>query len=314
MWSEERTASVDLSELDGDDAVFQEFSPPHSFSLASQVTDTEHETGEVQHDTREVETTLQLPHHLTPYSPFSDWMSLPTDAAEHDTRWEVRFWCGDAAGDVGVELRCASVQYPAAVRLLATEVDDPHNWLETAAVLESGDTTEEKRFWLLFSCFPQRHVEWFESARRRPQVRVWLSWTRVQLSPRAVTHLTSGLAQVRCVWRLAGVRTVRPTAAGWQLWSEPFGSGALWRMVVVNCINWSSSRSRRVLWVGVELQHVTEEVRHLQWSCTLGDESSSDNMNMKKWSHCRWPVADDVERLSADTLEVQLLIRIIHPQ
>ena len=54
MWSEERTASVDLSELDDDDAVFQEFSPSHSFSLASQVTDTEHETGEVQHDTREV--------------------------------------------------------------------------------------------------------------------------------------------------------------------------------------------------------------------------------------------------------------------
>ena len=102
MWSEERTASLDLSELDGDDAaVFQEFSPPHSFSLASQVTDTEHETGEVQHDTREVETTLQLPR-LTPLSRFSDWMSLPTAAAEHDTRWEVRFWCGDDDGDVGV--------------------------------------------------------------------------------------------------------------------------------------------------------------------------------------------------------------------
>ena len=39
-------------------------------------------------------------------------MSLPTDEAENDTRWEVRFCC-DAAGDVGVQLRCASVQYPA---------------------------------------------------------------------------------------------------------------------------------------------------------------------------------------------------------
>ena len=93
---------VDLS-VDGD-AVFQEW-PPHSFSLASQVTDTEHETGEAL--TREVETTLQLSH-LTPDSP-SGWMSLPTDAAEHDTRWKVQFRCA-VAGDVGVELRCASVR------------------------------------------------------------------------------------------------------------------------------------------------------------------------------------------------------------
>ena len=312
MWSEERTASLDLSELDGDDAaVFQEFSPPHSFSLASQVTHTEHETGEVQHDTREVETTLQLPR-LTPLSPFSDWMSLPTAAAEHDTRWEVQFWCYDVDGDVGVGLRCASVQYPAAVRLLATEVGDPHNWMERAAVLESGDT--DGRYISLFSLslfnvFPQRRVEWMGAA-RWPQVRVRVRWTRVQLSPRAVTHLTSGLAQVRCVWRLAGVRTVRPTADRWQLWSEPFGSGALWRMVVENR---SRSSSRRALRVGVQLQHVTEEVRHLQWSCTLGDKSSSNN-NMKKWSDCWWTVADDVERLSTDTLELQLLIRITRPQ
>ena len=312
MWSEERTASVDLSELDGDDAVFQEFSPPHSFSLASQVTDTEHETGEVEHDTREVETTLQLPHHLTPFSD-SDWMSLPTDAAEHDTRWEVQFWCGVAVGDAGVELRCASVQYPAAVRLLATEVDNPHNWLEAADVLESGDTAV-KWYRLLF-LFPQQRVEWFESAWRRPQVRVRVRWTRVQLSPRTVTHLTSDLAQVRCVWWLAGVRTVRPTAAWWLLWSEPFGSGALWRMWVDN-VSSSSSFSRRALQVGVQLQHVTEEMRHLhlQWSCSLGDESSNNNMNMEKWSHYWWRVAADVKRLSADTLEVQLLIRITRPQ
>ena len=99
---------VDLS-VD-DDAVFQEW-PPHSFSLALQVADTEHETGEAL--TREVETTLQLSH-LTPDSP-SGWMSLPTDAAEHDTRWKVQFRCA-VAGDVGVELRCARcAQYPAAV-------------------------------------------------------------------------------------------------------------------------------------------------------------------------------------------------------
>ena len=286
---------VDLSELDGD-AVFQEW-PPHSFPLASQVTDTEHETGEVQHDTREVETTLQLPHLKRSAS---DWMSLPTDAAENNTRWEVQFWCFDDI--VGVELRCASVQYPAAVRLLAKEVDNPHNWMETAAVLESGDTAPKWFHYCLFyfSFTPQR---------RQPQVRVRVRWTRVQLSPRAVTHLMSGLAQVRCVWRLAGVRTVQPTAAWWTLWSEPFGSGALWRMVVDN-----SSSSRRELLVGVQLQHVTEEVRHLQWSCTLGDKSSSDNMNMKKWSYCWWTVAVDVERLSADTLELQLLIRITRPQ
>ena len=299
---------VDLSELDGD-AVFQEFSPPPSFSLASQVTYTEHETGEVEHDTREVETTLQLPR-LTPDF-VSDWMSLPTDAAEHDTRWEVQFWCGAADGDAGVALRCASVQYPAAVRLLITVVDDPHNWMETADVLESD--TAEKSLWMFArACFPQRRFEWSESARRRQQVRVRVRWTRVQLSPRAVTHLTSGLAQVRCIWRLAGFRTMRPTAVRWRLWSEPFGSGALWRMVVANC---SSSRSsRRELQVGVVLQHVTEEVRHLQWSCTLGDKSSNNNKNMEKRSYCWWPVADDVERLSADTLEVQLLIRITRPQ
>ena len=310
MWCEERTASLDLSELDGD-AVFQEW-PPHSFSLASQVTDTEHETGEVQHDTREVETTLQLPR-LTPDSPLSDWMSLLTDAAEHDTRWEVQFWCGSVAGDdgdVGVALRCASVQYPVAVRLLATVVDNPHNWMERADVLESGDTTEEKRLWFSHYCFfPQRRVEWSEAARRLPRVRVRVRWTRVQLSPHAVTHLTSGLAQVRCVWQLAGVRTVRPTATVWRLWSEPFGSGALWRMWVEN----SRSSSRRELWVGVQLQHVTEEVRRLQWSCTLGDKSSN-NINMEKWSYCRWTVADDVERLSTDTLELELLIRITRPQ
>ena len=292
--------------VDGDDAAFQE-TPPHLFSLASQVTDTVHETGEVF--TREVETILQLPH-LTPGSP-PDWISLPTDAAEHDTRWEVQF-CLAAAGDVGVGLRCASVQYPAVVRLLAMEVDNPHNWMEVADVLESGGSTTERiswRIWLWF-VFPNRRGEWSESARRRPQVRVRVRWTRMQLSPRAVTHLTSGLAQVRCVWRLAGVRTVRPTATGWRLWSEPFGSGALWRMRVVR----SRSSRRRELEVSVELQHVTEEVEHLKWSCTLGDKSSSNSNNMEKWSSCWWRVADDVERLSADTLELQLLIRITHPQ
>ena len=295
--------------------MFQELPPPHSFSLASQVTDTEHETGEVEHDTREVETTLQLPL-LTPDSAFSDWMSLPTDAAEHDTRWEVRFWCGGVVDNVGVQLRCASVQYPAAVRLLATVVDDPHNWMGTAAVLESDDTEEKYLLLCWFAFFPQRRVEWSEAARRRPQVRVRVRWTRVQLSPHAVTHLTSGPAQVRCVWRLAGVHTVRPTALGWQLWSEPFGSGALWRMVVENRSSSSSSSSRRVLRVGVQLQHVTEEVRHLQWSCTLDDKSSSSyNNNMEKWSCCGWwRVTDDVEQLSADTLELQLLIRITRPQ
>ena len=308
MWSEKRTASVDLSELDGD-AVFQEFSPPHSFSLASQVTGTEHETGEVEHDTREVETTLQLPRLRPGFD--SDWMSLPTDAAEHDTRWEVLFWCYDD-GDVGVDLRCASVQYPAAVRLLATVVNDPHNWMEIADALESGGTA---KFGFAFSfLFPQRLVEWCEASRRHLQVRVRVRWTRVQLSPRAVTHLTSGLAQVWCVWRLAGFRTVRPTAKWWWLWSEPFGSGALWRMWVDNCRSSSGWSSRRALVVGVQLQHVTEEVRHLQWSCTLGDENSNKNMNMEKGSHCRWTVADDVKQLSTDTLELQLLIRITRPQ
>ena len=59
----------------------------YSFLLVSQVTDTEHETGEVF--TREVETTLPLPDLTSCY--YSDWMSLPIDVAKNNTRWEVQF-------------------------------------------------------------------------------------------------------------------------------------------------------------------------------------------------------------------------------
>ena len=44
-------------------------------------------------------------------------------------------------------------------------VDDPHNWMEAAAFLESGDTAA------LFELFPKLRVKWGGSARRR-QVRV----------------------------------------------------------------------------------------------------------------------------------------------
>ena len=155
-------------ELDGD-AVFQE--SPHSFSLASQVTYTEHETGEAF--TREMETTLPLPlPHLTPRSRSEfDWMSLPTDAAENDTRWEVRFRCDAARDVVDVDLHCANVQYPAAFRLLATEVSDSHNWMETADVVEMSSR------WMSRWSFPKRRVELDKSARRLVRVRV--RWTRV---------------------------------------------------------------------------------------------------------------------------------------
>ena len=105
--------------------------------LESELTDTEHETGDVWR--REVETTLQLPH-LRSRNSRSDWMSLPTHTAEEDTKWEVRF-LRVGGDDLVVALRCAHLQYggAASVRLLATLDADSHNWMERAAVMSCND-------------------------------------------------------------------------------------------------------------------------------------------------------------------------------
>ena len=282
--------------------MFQE--APHWFELESELTELEHETNEAF--TGEVETTLPLPDPPIDslsalFVSRSDWMSLPTNASESNTRWEVRFW-RYADDDVRVYLRCTSLQYPvAAVRLLATAVGDPHNWAETAAVLfDNSESDWDGMF--------QKQLKLSELMQQHVRVRV--RWMQVQLSPHAISHVMSGKARFQCHWHLRGFNTVRPTAEWWPLWSEPFGGGALWRMRVDSCVN---SSSRRELEVGVHLQHVTEEVewRQLQWSCALtygNTQFTNNNNNMEKRSHCSWTVVDDVERLLAETLDLQLFI------
>ena len=142
---------------------------------------------------------------------------------------------------------------------------------------------------------------------------------QMQLSFRAVNGLMNGTACLQCHWHIYNFKTVRPTAEWWRLWSEPFGSGALWRMCVENRIKMSSSsssssrRRRRELRVGVHLQHVTEEVEclRLQCSCTLRHRGRqfTDNIDMAKRSYCWWTVAD-VEPLLPNTLDLELLICI----
>ena len=96
------------------------------------------------------------------------------------------------------------------------------------------------------------------------------------------------------------------------MWSELFGGAALWRMSVEN---WWDGGLR----VFVELQHMAEEMENqeLQWSCQLthGDtQFTSNNRNMEKDSDCDWTVVKDVNELTADILELHLLIRITQRQ
>ena len=150
--------------------------------------------------------------------------------------------------DVKVALKCQSLEQlycAASVRLLATVVDDCDNWTERATVVLSGDT------WNYWNWFPKPLSEFGESA----EVRVRVRWTRVELSPRvdlsprAVSRLTNGTARVQCRWRLCGLNTVRPTARWWDLWSEPFGSGAVWRMRVRNAAQWQQQTTAG--WCGI---------------------------------------------------------------
>ena len=199
------------------DDVLQE--AQYSFELMSELTDTEHQTGEPF--TREVEITLPLPNLTHEFQ--SDWMSLPTDTAENDTRWKVLFW-GDAV-DIAVALHCVHLQYPpASVRLLATVVGDPGNWTETAAILFSNSGSD----WS--SVFRKRRTEFGELMQR--QVRVRVRWACMQLLPRAVSPMMNDMTHVQCRWQIRSVNTVRPTADTWQLWSKPFGSVAMWRTFV----------------------------------------------------------------------------------
>ena len=264
---------------------------------------------------REVETTLPLDVRAarSKVNWRSDWKLLPTHTEENNTKWEVQFIRG--GNDVWVGLRCQSLEqlYSAAtVRLLVTVVDDCDNWTESTAVVLSGDTCNYS------NRFSKALSEFGESA----EVHVRVRWTRVELSrhvelsPRAVSHLTNGTARVQCRWQLCGLNTVRPTADWWVLWSEPFGSGAVWRMCVINIRNGSSRR----LLVGVELQHICEEVeqqQQLQWCCTLtvSNKQFKEKKDMKKRSFCgSWTVVNDVDKQSTDTLDIQLLINITRQQ
>ena len=291
----------------------------------------EHETSEMF--TREVETTLPLPTRPRSRSRFHfgfsssqtrgfvcDWVSLPTNVVESDTGWQVRFWiCDDGFvsvslrfiryendNEVGVIVRCVYRQYPTTVvRLLATTVGDPQNWVEIADILP----IQSKWSWF------RKRFELGRSAQQQ-QVRIRVRWTELQLLPRAIRHIMNEPAWVRCRWQLCNFNTVHPTAAWWRLWSEQFGSGALWRMWVINRINSRSSRTK--LWVGVDLQYVTEELQELerlqglQWSCTLtysNTQFTRNDSSMIQGSDYMWKVAD-VEGLLADTLDLQLLICI----
>ena len=281
---------------------------PPRFELESELTDTQHETSDVWR--REVETTLRLPH-LRSVRSASDWMSLPTHTAEKDIKWEVQFWRGGGGGDLGVDLRCAHLQYgvAASVRLLATLDADSHNWAERAAVLRNNDININ----IIDSGYFRKSVQFGGSVRHRVRVRV--RWTPVeQLLGATSSHVVSCAAPVQCRWQLRGIKTTRPTADWrWKLWSELFGNAALWRMSVVN---WSDGR----LAVGVHLQHMTEEMENqkLQWSCQLthGDTqfTSNSNNNMEKDSYCGWTVVEDVNELTSDIVELHLLICITQRQ
>ena len=212
----------------------------HEWELESELTRTQHVTH--TKDSREVETTLALD---TNWS--SDWMSLPTHSAEQNARWKVWFRClGD---DIVVVLKCESLDrlYTAAsVRLSATVVNDCDNWTETTDVVSSDNKYNYR------NKFPKRLSEFGESA----QVHIRVRWTPIELSPHAVSYLTSGTARVQCRWWLSGLSTVRPTAENWMLRSEPFGDCGVWRMAVSN----RRTGSSRELQVGVWLQYICEEV------------------------------------------------------
>ena len=276
------------------------------FELESELTSTQHVTHEKYN--YEVETMLPLNVRAarSKNDLISDWTPLSTHTAEENTRWKVRLERDH--DDVQVVLKRESLDQMysvATVRLYATVVDNCHNWTETATVVSSDDK------YYYSNKFSKRLSQFGGST----QVSIRVRWTRVELSPRAVSYLMSGTARVQCRWRLCGLNTVRPTAECWDLWSEPFGSGAMWRM----CVHNSRRGSGRRLRVSVYLQHICETMQQqqLQWSCTLkvSKEQFEDKKNMKKRSVCGlWTVVDDVDKQPTDTLNLQLLISVTHRQ
>ena len=276
----------------------------HEFEFESELTSTQHVTHE-KYD-REVETTLPLDvRRFSSRNDWTNWMSLPIHTAEESTQWEVKF--GSDKNDVKIGLQLNPQQKScstASVRLLATVVDDCCNWTEIAVTI-----SDDEQFY--YNKFPKQLSEFGKSTKVHIRVR----WTLVELLPCAVSHLMNGTAHVLCRWRLCGLNTVRPTAEWWHLYSEPFDSGAIWRMCVIK----SRSSNKRQLKVGVDLQHICEEAQQqqLQWSCTLTvfNKQFQETQNMEKFSMCGlWLVVDDVDKQPTDTLDLQVFINITHRQ
>ena len=272
------------------------------FELKSELKETEHVTSESLLHVVTDTLSLDLDPVLSNKVWKSSWMLLRTAAAENSTQWQVQFMNGRCPGDVGILLRCMSLHqdYSAAVvRLVATMANDPHNWAEIAAVLQSGDVSSDPLY-MMYSMFLKRLYELGDSV----QVKIKVRWKGLQPSP--IGHQMNYSAPVQYKWQISNFNAARPNADCWQLWSELlFGKGAVWRMCITN----GRSGNNRQLWVGVQLQHVSEEVEQqkLQWSCTLnyicGNTTfTKDGSNMTKQSNYRWKVLNIVDNRYPSTV------------
>jgi hypothetical protein len=238
------------------------------------------------------------------------WMSLPPAAAEPTTEWQVRLF-RDSDGHFRLQLRCQTLDEQfthAAVRAFAALAGHPHVWTEFAAVVRTGEA-------LPLSSYFSTYLAELPAADSWP-VRVRLRWTGLlPLSlPLAPSLWASGAERIQASWQLSGWSVVRPTANGWQLWSEPFGrGGALWRMRVVN----TRTRSGRALAVGVWLQHIPAglDCRSLEWEGSLtlwGRELQKRTAGMEEGEWCGWHVVDDVSGEPRDPLDVVCVIHVIN--
>ena len=289
------------------------------FELESELTNTAYVTDESYQ--REVVSTLPLNIAAARLQDdwVSDWMSLPTDAAENSTMWRVQF--KRAWSSITVHLHCEYLTQQctaATVRLHATVVDDCDNWLEIADVMQAGMSYWYRAFTKSLDKFSGDSTE----------IRVRVCWTQLQLLLREVDYLMSDTAYIQCRWQLRGMNTVRPSADSWQLRSATFGTAAVWRLFVgIGC-----SDSCRKLTAGVYLQHISEEVKKkkkkLQWNCTLtvldkhftheqsvwASEKGFKKGDMMSKSAYWWIVLNDVQELSTDTLDLQCCICITHAE
>ena len=235
----------------------------------------------------------------------SAWFPLPT-AASTNTGWEVRFyrWSND---DFAVDVRCTSLDAQfraAAVRVVAVVEGAPRVWGEAADVLQSG---QQSKWW----CWFCKKVS--ECPEVRPlKVRVTAQWTELEHLPSTPDLWMESAAHIRCSWQLRGWKVVTPTAAGWWLWSEPFGrSGVLWRIAVLNRLR----DGKRELLVGVQLQHLPASVEWsgMSWKCSLtawSRQFDEQQQNMERSSWCEWPVVENVDVEPRDPLDLVVVIHV----